>query len=168
MPLLYSLQLIRMLHSVPKEKLFCPSPVTGTSCEIQTLRFSTFGTPHPESWKGVGKCQIMKSLDCCLSQAVWYRTSVLFALLLRPLFREIFTSIFSDSTLLSSNEHSFYSNAVQRGEVHTVVSGRYQKTIFTWLAAFLLYNWMVDIPEREALKLKKSVRKKRILIIKFP
>lgn len=97
----------------------------------------------------------------CLSQAVWYRASALFTLLLRPLFREIVTSIFPNSTLLSKNELSFYSDAIPRGEVHTLVSGRYQKTISPCLAAFLPYNWMVHASERVTLKLKSSVREKK-------
>lgn len=70
----------------PQGKVVLPTPVLGTSLKIQTLCFSTFGPIPPQVLEGSGRISNNEiSILLSLSQAVWYRTLVLFASLLRPL-----------------------------------------------------------------------------------
>ena len=139
---LFSPQLIKLLHSVPKGRLFLPSLVTGTSRRIQILRFSTFGPSHVEWWKAVRKPLIIASVGYYVFLRQFDTEHQLSLFYFLDLCSEKSSTSIVSNSLLSNSECSFCSNTVHREEIYTLASGRYQKIIFTWIAAFLPYGWM--------------------------
>lgn len=147
---LASFQLMRRLHSVPKEKLFCPSLVIGTSLKIQTLCFPTFGPIPPQVLEATGRISNNKiSILLSLSQVIWYRTSVLFASLLRPLLEKS-----PHPSFLSQPCFSQMSTVViqilpeEKRFTHGLVPGTWRQFSPHWLHFYLIIGWKIHLKEK--------------------
>ena len=163
---LFSPQLIKLLHSVPKGRLFLPSLVTGTSRRIQILRFSTFGPSHVEWWKAVRKPLIIESVG--------------YYVFLRQFDTEHQLSLFYFLDLCS--EKSSHPSSLL--PCYLIMNAAFVQTLFMekrftpWQVAgtkrsfspellhfYLMVGWRYIWKRNIKVEI---VRKKRLLIIKFP